>query len=372
MSKYVINLEKLRELAAQSRANADKLGVKLYFALKSCPHEGIFPTLREFVEGTTASGLNEARLCAKMGKDVHVHSPAYRAEDIPELCDLCSTIVFNSLAQYERFSPEVMRRGRTAALRINPGFSACSSWKYDPCSKYSRYGVTLDELAKGTASVQQQDQRNFQPSHLLTSSPSHPLSLHLHALCEASSDEFAALVEHLNHQLSTTNYQLPTANFKLKTLNLGGGMRISDPAFATPRAIAAVAELKRLTGAEILIEPSEYLVTEAGTYETEVLDIIDRDGKRIAIIDGSAACHMPDVLNMPYIPYIISPLTLSPSHLPYILAGNTCLSADVIGEYQFAAPLKVGDKIVFGGMGAYTFCQVNTFNGVPVPPVVFV
>ena len=162
-------------------------------------------------------------------------------------------------------------------------------------------------------------------------------------------------------------------------------MRISDPAFATPRAIAAVAELKRLTGAEILIEPSEYLVTDAGTYETEVLDIIDRGDKKIAIIDGSAACHMPDVLNMPYVPDILSPTTLdiptpkpplststSFLHLSYILAGNTCLSADVIGEYRFAAPLKVGDKIVFGGMGAYTFCQVNTFNGVPVPPVVFV
>ena len=359
MSKYVINLEKLRSLAATSRANADKLGVKLYFALKSCPHEGIFPTLREFVEGTTASGLNEARLGAKMGKDVHVHSPAYRAEDIPELCDLCSTIVFNSLAQYERFSPEVTRRGRTAALRINPGFSACSSWKYDPCSKYSRYGVTLDELSRFLTSC-------------LASRSAYNGSLHLHALCEASSDEFAALVEHLNRQLSTVNYQLPTSNFKLQTLNLGGGMRISDPAFATPRTIAAVAELKRLTGAEILIEPSEYLVTDAGTYETEVLDIIDRGDKKIAIIDGSADCHMPDVLNMPYIPDIVSPPTLSPSHHPYILAGNTCLSADVIGEYRFAAPRKVGDKIVFGGMGAYTFCQVNTFNGVPVPPVVFV
>ena len=362
MAKYIVNLSKLRALAATSRANADKLGVKLYFALKSCPHEGIFPTLREFVEGTTASGLNEARLGAKMGKDVHVHSPAYRAEDIPELCDLCSTIVFNSLAQYERFSPEVTRRGRTAALRINPGFSACSSWKYDPCSKYSRYGVTLDELCRFFTSC-------------LASRSAYNGSLHLHALCEASSDEFAALVEHL-----VRTFSLFTFPFSLSSLNLGGGMRISDPDFATPRAIAAVAELKRLTGAEILIEPSEYLVTDAGTYETEVLDIIDRGDKKIAIIDGSAACHMPDVLNMPYIPDIVSPPTLasshlptfSPSHLPYILAGNTCLSADVIGEYQFATPLKVGDKIVFGGMGAYTFCQVNTFNGVPVPPVVFV
>lgn len=347
MAKYIIDLQELAKQAAAAKANADKLGVTLYFALKSCPLTAIFPVLGEYVTGVTASGLNEARLGAKADWDVHVHSPAYRAEDIPELCELCSTIVFNSFNQYDRFASEVEKRGRTAALRINPGFSASSSWKYDPCSKYSRYGERLEDFERiGTLQ-----------------------SIHLHALCEADGDQFATLVEHLCSGLAAGGGRL----LSLRTINLGGGMQISDPEFATSRAIAAVAALKKLTGAEILIEPSEYVVCDAGFLESEVLDVVVRDDKQVAILDCSAACHMPDVINMPYVPDVVSPAQEvgSGKGVPTILAGNTCLSADVIGEYAFAKPLAIGDHVVFGGMGAYTFCQASTFNGIPMPTIIY-
>lgn len=346
MARYIIDLSYLRRQAAAARANADRLGVRLYFAVKSCPLPAIFPVLADYVEGVTASGLYEARLSAMMGKAVHVHSPAYQPEEIPELAGLCSTVVFNSFRQYDCLALEVIRAGKQAALRIHPGFSASVSWKYDPCGEFSRYGEKLSEQT--AADIARRGIRQ----------------LHLHALNGADGEQFAALLEHLAaacRRLAIT----------CDSINLGGGMKISEPDFVTPRAIAAVTELKCVTGAELLIEPSEYVLCDAGAVEATVLDIIDRGAKSVAILDCSAICHFPDVTNMPYVPDILLPETAeNPDTKPTILTGNSCLSADVIGEYGFASPLHVGDRILFGGMAAYSFCQATWFNGLKRPDIV--
>ena len=394
--QYRIDLDQLAETASIAKANADKLGVKLLMALKGFPLPAAFPTLAPYVEGVTASGLFEARLGKLMGKEVHVHAPAYAEDEIDELCETCSHIVFNSLAQLEKFGPIAKAKGVNVGLRINPGFSSADCLKYDPCCPDSRFGVMVDDLRelKIPADI---DVSNSQLSTLNSQLPID--GIHVHALCEGYADDFAGMVEKLTDLLSSNPHLLPprstrstcsarlkpdssplsTPNSQLSTpptsrpfwINLGGGEVINDPRFATPRAIAAVKALKELGDFEVMIEPSEYMVRYSGSLVAHVLDVIRRKDKDIAVLDISASCHAADLLLFDMRADVVSPAQ-SEDGRTTILGCVSCLAGDVIGEYRFAKPLEVGDTVVLGGLGCYSFAQQSWFNGIRHPDVVLV
>ena len=346
--QYRIDLDKLAQTAATAKANADRLGVRLLMALKGFPLPAAFPTLAPYVEGVTASGLFEARLGNLMGKEVHVHAPAYAEDEIGDLCEACSHIVFNSLGQLRRFGPAAKEKGLSVGLRINPGFSSADCLKYDPCCPDSRFGVMVDELRGDLGLID---------------------GLHVHALCEGYADDFAGMVERLVSLMDAP--ALRSLVPQLRWINLGGGEVINDPAFATPRAVAAVAALKALGGFEVMIEPSEYMVRYSGSLVAHVLDVIRRKEKDIAVLDVSASCHATDLLLFDMRADVVSP-EQSEAGRRTILGCVSCLAGDVIGEYRFAKPLEVGDTVVLGGLGCYSFAQQSWFNGIRHPDVVLV
>ena len=346
--QYRIDLDKLAETAAIARANADRLGVRLLMALKGFPLPAAFPTLAPYVEGVTASGLFEARLGKLMGKEVHVHAPAYASDEIGELCGTCTHIVFNSLSQLRKFGPAAKEKGLSVGLRINPGFSSADCLKYDPCCPDSRFGVMADEMEGDLGLVE---------------------GLHVHALCEGYSDDFAGMVEKLVSLLAMPVFREMLPRFKW--INLGGGEVVNDPAFASPRAVAAVKALKSLGSFDVMIEPSEYMVRYSGTLVAHVLDVIRRREKDIAVLDVSASCHATDLLLFDMRADVLSPAQ-SDAGRKTILGCVSCLAGDVIGEYRFAKPLEVGDTVVLGGLGCYSFAQQSWFNGIRHPDVVLV
>ena len=346
--QYRIDLDRLAETAAIAKANADRLGVRLLMALKGFPLPAAFPTLAPYVEGVTASGLFEARLGKLMGKEVHVHSPAYADEEIGDLCETCTHIVFNSLGQLRKFGSVAKSRGLSVGLRLNPGFSSADCLKYDPCCPDSRFGVMADELEGDLGLID---------------------GLHVHALCEGYADDFAGMVEKLVSLLDAPVLRalLP----RLRWINLGGGEVINDPGFATPRAVAAVGALKALGDFEVMIEPSEYMVRYSGSLVAHVLDIIRREEKDIAVLDVSASCHATDLLLFDMRADVLSPAQADDGRRT-ILGCVSCLAGDVIGEYRFAKPLEIGDTVVLGGLGCYSFAQQSWFNGIRHPDVVLV
>ena len=346
--QYRIDLDRLAETAAVAKSNADRLGVRLLMALKGFPLPAAFPTLAPFVEGVTASGLFEARLGGLMGKEVHVHSPAYADDEMDALCETCSHIVFNSLSQLRKFGAKAKARGASVGLRLNPGFSSADCLKYDPCCPDSRFGVMADEMCGDLGIVD---------------------GVHVHALCEGYADDFAGMVERLASLLETPSVRplLP----RLKWVNLGGGEVINDPGFATPRAVAAVKALKALGNFDVMIEPSEYMVRYSGTLVAHVLDVIRRKEKDIAVLDVSASCHATDLLLFDMRADVLSPAQ-SDAGRKTILGCASCLAGDVIGECGFAKPLEAGDEVVFGGLGCYSFAQQSWFNGIRHPDVVLV
>ena len=346
--QYRIDLDKLAETAAIARGNADRLGVRLLMALKGFPLPAAFPTLAPYVEGVTASGLFEARLGRLMGKEVHVHAPAYASDEIGELCETCTHIVFNSISQLRKFGPEAKEKGLSVGLRINPGFSSADCLKYDPCCPDSRFGVMADEMEGDLGLVD---------------------GLHVHALCEGYSDDFAGMVEKLVSLMAMPVFRemLP----RLKWINLGGGEVVDDPAFASSRAVAAVKALKSLGSFDVMIEPSEYMVRYSGTIVAHVLDVIRRKEKDIAVLDVSASCHATDLLLFDMRADVLSPAQ-SDAGRKTILGCVSCLAGDVIGEYRFAKPFEAGDTVVLGGLGCYSFAQQSWFNGIRHPDVVLV
>ena len=346
--QYRIDLDSLAKTAEVARANADKLGVRLLMALKGFPLPAAFPTLAPYVEGVTASGLFESRLGKLMGKEVHVRAPAYADDEIDDLCETCTHIVFNSLGQLRKFGPTVKAKGLSVGLRLNPGFSSADCLKYDPCCPDSRFGVMADEIEGDLDLVD---------------------GLHVHALCEGYSDDFAGMVEKLSSLLGATVFRplLP----RLKWINLGGGEVINDPGFATPRAVAAVKALKTLGSFDVMIEPSEYMVRYSGSLVAHVLDVIRRQDKDVAVLDVSASCHATDLLLFNMRADVLLPAQ-SDDGRKTILGCVSCLAGDVIGEYRFAKPLEIGDTVVLGGLGCYSFAQQSWFNGIRHPDVVLV
>ena len=341
---FLIDEAKLAENAKILRDVALRAGCKILLAQKAYSVWQTYPLLQDSLAGTAASGLFEARLGREeFGKEVHVFSPAYRTEDVAALVKYADHIVFNTPAQAEKFAPMCRAAGVSVGLRVNPECSTQAGHAiYDPCAPFSRLGTTSD---------------NFREDIL-------PLldGLHFHTLCEQNADALettvAAFLEKFGKYAK-----------KMRWLNLGGGHHITRADYDRARLARIIKDLRKETGAEIYLEPGEAVVLDAGTLHARVLETM-KNGMNIAILDVSAACHMPDVLEMPYRPPLRGSGAAGEKAYTYRLGGPTCLAGDIIGDYSFDAPLRIGDELVFEDMALYTMVKTNTFNGMPLPSIV--
>ena len=332
------NLEILRQVA-------DQAGCKILLAQKAFSVFSCYPLLRRYLAGSTASGLYEARLGREhFGGETHVFSPAYKPEEFEELLSYADHFVFNSPRQLQKFGPVAKAAGKAVGLRVNP---ECSTQEghaiYDPCAPGSRLGTTL---------------ANFDESLL-------PLldGLHFHTLCEQNSDDLETTVAAFEEKFGRYLHGL-------KWINLGGGHHITRKDYDRQRLVRIVKHLKETYQVEVYLEPGEAVVLNAGFLVTSVLETL-HNGMDIAILDTSAACHMPDVLEMPYRPPLQNSGESGEKAYTYRLGGPTCLAGDVIGDYSFDAPLNEGDRLVFEDMALYTMVKTNTFNGMPLPAIVW-
>ncbi len=332
------NLEILRDV--QERA-----GCKILLAQKAFSMFAVYPLLRQYLAGSTASGLYEARLGhEEFGGETHVFSLAYREDEWDELLQYADDIVFNSPAQVRRFAPRARAAGKSCGLRLNPEHSTQEGHAiYDPCSPGSRLGTTLAQ---------------FDESIL-------PLldGLHFHTLCEQNSDALEETVAAVEKKFGRWLSQM-------KWLNLGGGHHITRDDYDVERLIRVVRHLRETYHVEVYLEPGEAVVLNAGFLVTSVLETL-QNGMDIAILDTSAACHMPDVLEMPYRPPLRDAGQPGEKAHTFRLGGPTCLAGDVIGDYSFDAPLREGDRLVFEDMALYTMVKTNTFNGMALPSIVW-
>ena len=330
----ISNLEILRALREDTHC-------KILLAQKAFSLYALYPLISRYIDGVCASGLYEARLGAEeMRAQTHVFCAAYAPRDIPELAKICSHIVFNSMTQAERFHREASAHGASLGLRINPQFSTQTGHAiYDPCSKGSRLGITA---------------ANF-PETL----PDWIEGLHFHTLCEQNSDALEAT-------LCAVEEKFGKHLKRIKWINFGGGHHLTRADYDIARLKRCINKMADKYGLEVYLEPGEAVALNAGELISEVLDIVENDGK-IALLDASAACHMPDVIEMPYTPPLAGAGKPGEKKFDYTLAGATCLAGDVIGKYSFKAPLKIGDRVKFQDMAIYSFVKNNTFNGMPLP-----
>ena len=332
------NLKILREVQEQA-------GCKILLAQKAFSMFYAYPLIREYLAGSTASGLYEARLGhEEFGGETHVFSPAYREDEFEELLTYADHFVFNSPDQVRRFGRRAKEAGKQVGLRLNP---ECSTQEghaiYDPCAPGSRLGTTLDNFDEGVLPLLD--------------------GLHFHTLCEQGAEDLETTVQALEEKFG------PYLG-RMRWLNLGGGHHITKDGYNLDLLIRLVRHLRETYQAEVYLEPGEAVVLNAGFLVSSVLDTL-HNGLDIAILDTSAACHMPDVLEMPYRPPVRDSGKPGEKARTYRLAGPTCLAGDVIGDYSFDRPLRPGDQVVFGDMALYTMVKTNTFNGMALPSIVW-
>jgi len=339
---YVLDEAALkRNLATAARVRTEA-GCRILLATKSFAMPAAFPLFRDVLDGSTASGEYEARLGREeFGKEVHVYAPAYTAAEVDALIGLADHIYFNSPGQLARFLPTVKNAAKKVGLRINPGYSNATlgGALYDPCAPGSRFGTVAADL----------DQLPWDQIDIL----------HAHALCESLADGSVGLIEHIARHFGSYVR-------RVKTVNFGGGHFMNKPGYDVDKLIGAIRAFRAEFGVEVILEPGAGLVVDTGYLVATVLDI-HRNEKRIAILDASASCHMPDVLEVPYTPPVLGAAAAGILPHSYTLGGKTCMTGDIIGDYSFAAPLAVGDRVIFSDMMQYSFVKNTTFNGTPLP-----
>lgn len=340
---YLIDVAKLRHNLEILHGVEQRTGAKILLAQKafSCYH--VYPLIGEYISGTACSGLYEARLgCECMAKENHVFSAAYREDEIDEIISYCGHIIFNSFSQLERYRDRVLNAGKKIGLRVNPEYSTQEGHEiYDPCSPKSRLGITL---------------RNFRPDLLKGVT-----GLHFHTLCEQNSDDLEATLNAVEEKFGEYLKGMEWINF-------GGGHHITREDYDIPRLERCIKRMQDKYGLEVYLEPGEAIALNAGYLVTRVLDITEND-MPIAILDTSAACHMPDVLEMPYRPPLRDSGLPGEKECTYRLGSQTCLAGDMIGEYSFDKPLEIGDTLIFEDMAIYSMVKNNTFNGMPLPAI---
>ncbi|MGN5455083.1 MAG: carboxynorspermidine decarboxylase [Candidatus Kurthia intestinigallinarum] len=322
----------------------DETGCHILLAQKAFSMYSLYPLIGEYLHGTTASGLYEAKLgYEEMGKENHIFSPAYKDSDFAEIVSICDHIVFNSFSQLARFGEQVVAAGKSIGLRINPEHSTQVGHEiYDPCAKGCRFGITA---------------QHFDREALANVS-----GLHFHTLCEQDSDDLWTTILAVEERFGDVLYDM-------EWLNFGGGHHITKPGYNLALLKKCITYMKQKYNLRIYLEPGEAIAYEAGYLVTTVLDTTYNDGD-IAILDTSASCHMPDVLEMPYRPPLQNSGEAGEKAHTYRLGGPTCLAGDVIGNYSFDAPLTPGDRLVFEDMAIYSMVKNNTFNGMALPDLV--
>ena len=346
---YVVDEKKLKEnLTILNRLERES-GCHVLLAQKAFSMFSLYPLIGQYISGTTASGLYEARLgYEEMGKENHVYAPAYKDADMKELVTLCDHIVFNSFAQYEKHKETIKNYCSThdkkisVGLRVNP---ECSTQEghaiYDPCAKGSRLGILRSEFGKKL--------------------PEGIEGLHFHTLCEQNADDLITTFHAFEEKFKPYLRQI-------KWLNLGGGHHITRADYQFEELKDLILEIREKYGVEVYLEPGEAIALSAGYLMTEVMDIV-HNGMDILILDASAACHMPDVLEMPYRPPLKDGQEAGELPYTYRLSSMTCLAGDVIGDYSFSHEIKIGDRLQFEDMAIYSMVKNNTFNGMPLPGI---
>ncbi|APF23820.1 carboxynorspermidine decarboxylase [Clostridium butyricum] len=333
------NLEVLDYVQKESGAN-------IILATKAFSMFSTFPLIGKYLKGVTSSSLFEARLgYEEMGKQVHIFSPAYREDEFEDIMKYSDHIIFNSFNQWKLYKDRVKNykdKKIQCGIRINPEYSEIETDIYNPCFENSRMGVTL---------------KNFEENDLDGID-----GLHFHTMCEQNSDTLARTIKVVDDKFGKYIKNM-------KWLNFGGGHHITRDDYDLKTLIESVLYMKNKYNIEIYLEPGEAVALNSGFLVSTVLDITN-NGMDIAILDTSAACHMPDVLEMPYRPNIIGSGKPYEYEYTYRFGGPTCLAGDIIGDYSFKEPLKVGDKLIFCDMAIYSMVKNNTFNGINLPSIV--
>ncbi len=345
---YVIDEAKLEDNLKLLNRVEKLTGAKILLAQKCFSGFCEYPLIAKYISGTTASGLYEAKLgYEEMGKENHVFSPAYRAQDMEEIAGICDHIVFNSGRQLETYLPVVKRvaektgRKVSVGLRINPECSTQEHGIYDPCAPGSRMGVRACDFDDTLAGMID--------------------GIHFHTLCEQNADDLETTLLAVEEKFGRYLHQM-------KWLNMGGGHHITRADYDVERLVRLIRHMKETYDVEIYLEPGEAVALDAGYNVTTVLDIVENDGTTL-ILDTSAACHMPDVLEMPYRPPLKDSGQAGEKKYTYRLSCNTCLAGDVIGDYSFDHEIRIGDRLYFEDMAIYSMVKNNTFNGIPLPAI---
>lgn len=343
---YVIDEKQLRKNLELLKYVREKAGCKILLAQKAFSAYATYPLIAQYLDGCTASGIFEARLgFEEFGKENHIFSPAYPEKDFDEIVKICDHILFNSPKQWAKFREKVRASSRyiQAGIRVNPEYSEIETDIYNPCFTGSRLGVTLAQFKEDLALADGID------------------GLHFHTMCEQNSDVLARTVPVFEEKFG---FMFD----RIKWVNFGGGHHITRKDYDVELLIDTVKNFREKYGLDVYLEPGEAVALNAGYLVTTVLET-GKNGINVAITDASAACHMPDVLEMPYRPNIIGADLPEKKPFTYRLGGNTCLAGDIIGDYSFDEPLCEGKRLVFEDMAIYSMCKNNTFNGIPLPSI---
>lgn len=341
---YVIDEAKLVNNLEILKSVQDRTGCKVLLAQKAFSMYATYPLISQYLTGTTASGLYEARLGREeFGGEVHVFAPAFKDADLEEILEIADHIVFNSERQLRKHVDKCRASGVSVGLRINPECSTQDEHAlYDPCATGSRFGVRIDQFSEELLDLVD--------------------GLHFHTLCEQNSDD-------LKTTLDAVEAKFGPYLHRIKWLNMGGGHHVTREDYDLELLVSSIQHMQEKYGLEVYIEPGEAIALNAGYLVTEILDIVE-NGIETLVLDASATCHMPDVLEMPYRPPLRHGFEAGEKAYTYRLSSNTCLTGDIIGDYSFEKPVEIGDKLYFEDMAIYSFVKNNTFNGIGLPSLV--
>ncbi|MFH6710773.1 carboxynorspermidine decarboxylase [Streptococcus suis] len=341
---YVIDEAKLVNNLEILKSVHERTGCKVLLAQKAFSMYATYPLISQYLAGTTASGLYEAKLGREeFGGEVHVFAPAFKDADLEEILEIADHIVFNSERQLRKHVDKCRAAGVSVGLRINPECSTQGDHAlYDPCATGSRFGVRIDQFSEDLLDLVD--------------------GLHFHTLCEQNSDD-------LKMTLAAVEAEFGPYLHRIKWLNMGGGHHVTRADYNLDLLISSIQHMQETYGLEVYIEPGEAIALNAGYLVTEVLDIVE-NGIETLVLDASATCHMPDVLEMPYRPPLRHGFEAGEKTFTYRLSSNTCLTGDIIGDYSFEKPVEIGDKLYFEDMAIYSFVKNNTFNGIGLPSLV--
>ena len=341
---YVVHLGELEKNLKILDEVQQESGATILLALKGFAMFGVFPLIRKYLGGVCASGPHEAKLGAEEFKgQVHSYAAAFKEEDLLECLNHSHHIVFNSFAQWKRFRPLIEASGKKVSigLRVNPEVSTGSVPLYDPCAPGSRLGILRSEFEENSLEGIE--------------------GLHFHTLCEQNSDDLEKTLKGFEQRFGEF---LP----QLKWVNFGGGHHITRADYDRQRLIRLIKNFREKHGLAVFLEPGEAIALNTGLLVAEVVDVLERE-KPLAILDTSVTAHMPDVLEMPYRPGIVGGGNPGEKAHTYTLGGLTCLAGDVIGDWSFDQPLRIGDRLAFTDMAHYTMVKNTTFNGIKLPSI---